>query len=152
MEDHELTECRGKVITEFIMIEAWIDMIIAKHYQIKDDNDFILDVLNNQYFDFGLKYNILEKFLGTPKWMQDLRELGGIRNHFAHSGRYKYASDAEPDNFYFPSPKNKEKKINFDELYKTFFDKAPDILKELIDIFKKKGGSFVAEPEVNKKI
>ena len=87
-----LTKYRTKVIEDFIKIEGYVNTIICMHYLGCLSVKFILQVLQDELFNFGLRVNILEKILATllsskkdfQRTIEDLRRLSKIRNYFAH--------------------------------------------------------------------
>lgn len=86
-----LTKYRTKVIEDFIKIEGYINTIICMHYLGDLSVKFILQVLHDELFNFGLRVNILEKIFKTVSpskelncLIDDIRKLSKIRNYFTH--------------------------------------------------------------------
>ena len=91
MSRETLTKYRTKVIEDFIKIEGYINIIISMHYLNFLSVKFLLQVLQDELFGFGLRVNILEKIFITispsrefQPIIEDLRRLSKIRNYFAH--------------------------------------------------------------------
>jgi len=91
MSREALTKYRTKVIEDFIKIEGYINTIICMYYFGCLSAKFLLQVLQDELFNFGLRVNILEKIFLTispsrefQPIIEDLRRLSKIRNYFAH--------------------------------------------------------------------
>lgn len=65
-----LTKYRTKVIEDFIMIEGYVNTIISKHHLGIVSKRFFLEVLIDEYFNFGLRANILEKALHDVSFVE----------------------------------------------------------------------------------
>lgn len=153
MDEKTLTKYRGEVIKRFINIEAIVNLIIAQRYFRKPPGSFILEVLFDEYFSFGLKRRILEKILKKVvanldnKKIQDLGRLSNIRNTFAHSG-IEFIKDSEkakpgitgivPDR----KTGTLEKPIDFQKQYEEFIEKYREVEKYLRKIYRDLGGSL----------
>jgi hypothetical protein len=80
-------ERRGEVIERFINIERVVNTIISQHYFGKQSLPFILQVLYDDGFNFGIKRRILERIVPelAARTRDDLARLNNIRNLFAHT-------------------------------------------------------------------
>lgn len=58
-----LTKYRTKVIEDFIMIEGYMNIIISWYFLGKVSKKFFWDLLSDEYFNFGLRANVIEKIL-----------------------------------------------------------------------------------------
>ncbi len=80
---------RGEIVTNFAYIELLIKNICSVHYLGKIDENFLGEVLEDEYFGFALLRNIFEKLLKKhPEVkfpMGKLRELSKLRNIIAHA-------------------------------------------------------------------
>jgi len=80
---------RGYVATNFAYIESVIARVITIHYFKANDEEFLSEVLEDEYFNFGLLLNILEKIIKKES-IKDfpigkLRRLQKLRNIIIHS-------------------------------------------------------------------
>ena len=147
MDNRTLSEYRSEVIKKFINCEMIINVIITQHYFKKVMKPFLLEVLYDEYFSFGLKRRILEKIipnLNNAK-IQELNRLNTIRNYFAHCNQEFFEGPEKPKpetKGIVPDPKNVEKGIDFEELYTEFIQKEPEINKYLVKIFTDLGGKL----------
>lgn len=145
MNKEKLSKVRAEVIEKSINIEWIIHAIISQHYFKKVLKPFILEVLYDEYFTFALKRRILEKIIVNldKQKKDDLNRLNTIRNYFAHCNQELFEGPIKPGpeaRGIVPDPKNIEKAIDFDKLYKEFMEKEISISAYLFDIFKNIGG------------
>lgn len=140
MEDQDIKKLRADVIEKFINLEILVSAIITQHYFHKVDKNFLYQVLYDEYFNFGIKLNILLKIIERPdnKVINKLRRLSKIRNTFAHSGLLitKVASGRQ---FYLDTRKL-DNEIDFQELFEEFCEFENPVLNYLLKVFKEKGG------------
>ena len=129
----KVREYRGAVIHDFISIEAFISSIIAIYFAKKEkNNEFNRTVMDDEYFSFGLKINILEKLnlVVYNGFFEDIRRLNKIRNIFAHN------IPTLDEGFYCYDKKDKKqnhKKMK--ELYEEFTNKTKIVDAQLDKIF-----------------
>ena len=138
----KLKPMRDYVLEEFPMIEWLINVIISNHYLAKNNYDFMIQVLQDSFFTFGLKLRILEKILRTKGWYDDkifqkFRKLGNARNLFAHIGPPLFNKKRGGPHYPHPDPKKIGQNINYEELYENFKKDSSEALDCLLDIFKK---------------
>ena len=148
MDEEALSKARANVIEKFIVIDNLINAIISQHYFKKVSIGFVLDVLYDEYFSFGLKRSILEKIV--PDIDQGKRNkigrLNTIRNLFAHCGPKLYDSLEEPSHVLIrriPDPKKPKESLDFDALYSEFIEIDPEINEYLSKIYIDLGGQVV---------
>lgn len=139
MNEEKLKAARGEVINSFANIETVINTIISQHYLKRVNRAFILEVLYDELFSFGLRRNILEKIVPEfdPGQMRNLRELNRIRNYFAHCGLQM--TDLDSDVPFYPNPrKSKKQFVEWDTLYGDFNRLVPEVLRYLGELMKRK--------------
>jgi hypothetical protein len=86
-----IREKRGAVTTNFASLEYFIAQFITQHYFGRPDPRFMSEVLEDEYFSFGLMVKIFDKALSTypdeyktfP--FQKLRRLQRLRNIIVHA-------------------------------------------------------------------
>ena len=84
---NKIAQYRGVIITDFISIDAMVGSILAIYFAKENkNNEFNRKVIDDEYFSFGLKINILEKlnFEVYKEFFEDIRRINNIRNMFAH--------------------------------------------------------------------
>ena len=148
MDKDTLSKYRSEVIERFINIETIIDAIICQHYFKRVLMPFLLEVLYDEYFSFGLKRRILEKIVKDidSRRVQELNRLNTIRNYFAHCNQEIFEVSAkEKKRGKIIDPRNISKGINFEELYADFVSKADGVEEYLFKLYQDLGG--VAEKE-----
>lgn len=141
----ELINWRAYVVERSINLEWLVSAIICQHYFGTVPWNFLSEVLYDEYFNFGLKCNILEKVLDSTqkKTIHDLRRLSKIRNHFVHRGPHILTA-RELEGF-APDPKNVSKPLNFGNLFTEFKKLYPNVEQVMIETFKAKGGVLSME-------
>ena len=140
-----LSKYRSEVIEKFINCEMVMNAIISQHYFKKIITSFLFEVLYDEYFSFGLKRRILEKIVPglERKKIDDLNRLNTIRNYFAHCNQEFFKGSEMPGEgarWIVPDPKDIEKGIDFEKLYKEFIEKEEGVVEYLVGIFKEMGG------------
>lgn len=140
-----LSKYRSEVIEKFINCEMIMNAIISQHYFKKIITSFLFEVLYDEYFSFGLKRRILEKIVPNleRRKIDDLNRLNTIRNYFAHCNQEFFEGSEMPGEevgWIVPDPKDIEKGIDFEKLYKEFIEKEEGVVQYLVDIFKEMGG------------
>ena len=145
-----LSKYRSEVIEKFINAEMIINAIISQHYFKKVLKPFLLEVLYDEYFSFGLKRRIIEKIIPDidTKKIHDLNRLNTIRNYFAHSNQEFFEGSEKPKpgiKGIIPDPRDIEKGIDFEKLYKEFIEKESEVTKYLAKIFTDIGGVLEKE-------
>lgn len=83
-ESKKISHLFGECIQAFTEIEAYLDVIITRNVQPKNLSIFNDVILNSSILDFGKKIKIISNINGYNKLIPKLRELGVIRNYFAH--------------------------------------------------------------------
>jgi len=86
-----LKEIRGEAITMFAEVESRVDSLIAIHYA-KHWGIFMWEVAADEHFSWALRRSLFEKVARArevfdPKQDQQLRQLGNLRNFFAHASK-----------------------------------------------------------------
>lgn len=149
-----LTKYRTKVIENFIMIEGYVNTIISKHHLGIVSKRFFLEVLQDEYFNSGLRANILEKtlhdisFVEKPKQLiEDLRRLSKIRNYFAHCNTAYFEGPPEAKEVGIPHPKKAAEYLDFEALHKEFEDKVQKVSEQLMQIMDKMGVLFMYDTD-----
>jgi hypothetical protein len=149
-----LTRYRTKVIEDFIMIEGYINSIISKYYLGKVSRKFFGEVLQDEYFNFGLRTNILEKILNESPvidkpnpLIDDLKQLSRLRNYFAHCNTAFFEGFEDTSKGGIPHPKKTGEYLDFEEIYNKFEEKIKRISEQLIQIMEKFGILFVLDEE-----
>lgn len=133
---------RADVLEELSGIESFINIIISNHYFGKTCDDFVIEVLQDEYFSFALRGNILKKILKKRdfyerKKFENFSELGRIRNKFAHI--YLPTLDRKKGEIRYPHPRHPEEDINYKELYDDFTRRNHEAGDYLLNIFNKMG-------------
>jgi len=148
MDDKKLKEYRGEVINRAINVERVVDVFITQYFFKKVNIDFMTKALYDEYFNFGLKINILSKITKDNKLINDLRRLSSIRNLFAHTGLIlqEYIDPFDHSKGFItktPNPKKLEENIEYAELYSEFNILADDLENKLFTVYKENGGNFI---------
>ncbi len=147
MDEEALSKARANVIEKFIVMDNLINAIISQHYFKKVSMGFVLDVLYDEYFSFGLKRSILEKIV--PDIDQDKRNkigrLNTIRNLFAHCGPKLWEGINGPPGAHafrrrIPNPRKPKESLDFDALYNEFIGIEPEIITYLSKVYIDLGG------------
>jgi len=119
MTDKTTSEHRSEVIEKSINIEWLVSAIITQHYFKRTYEPFLLEVLYDEYFSFGLKSKILEKIIKKvdtismdKSIINKLNRLNTIRNYFAHCNQ-------------------------------EFIEKEPAVARYLYEYYIKLGGEFI---------
>ena len=144
MNPETLSKYRSEVIEKFINCEMIISAIISQHYFKNVNREFLLEVLYDESFSFGLQRRILEKIvpdLDKAK-IHDLNRLNTIRNYFAHCNQQFFEGPGITEGV-VPDPRDVKKGIDFEVLYIEFIQKEPEVTIYLADIFKGLGGVLV---------
>ncbi len=87
----EIQNARGGVSTNFASIEYFIARFVTAHYFNGPNETFLAEVLEDEYFSFGLLTKIFDKILqqDSEKYkkfpMQKLRRLQKLRNIIVHA-------------------------------------------------------------------
>jgi hypothetical protein len=92
MNEDKISQYRAKVIEDAIGIETNIGLAITEHYFGVARADFLVEVILDDYFNVGLKINILKKIFPNEidiKVENKIRRLMNIRNLFAHNHNIK---------------------------------------------------------------
>ncbi|MCI0716747.1 MAG: hypothetical protein L0Y77_10620 [Chlorobi bacterium] len=150
----KISKYRAEVIEKTIVIESQISLAITCHYFGHAKVDFLLEVLQDEYFNFGLKLNILKKTFPDKidnKVGEKLIQLNRIRNIFAHNHNIHIYDGKKwvvvnPKNFksgYVKAVKEIEsiKGIDFEKKYKEFnqlYKELKPFLEALLRNFNKK--------------
>jgi hypothetical protein len=145
MNERELSQKRGEIIEEAINVEWLMNTIIAQHYFKRIVKPFILEVLYDEYFSFGLKRRILEKVIDNPdsSKIQDLNRINTIRNYFAHCNQEIFVgSDPMQAEGKILDPRRLDREIDFEKLYKEFKRLIPGVHKYLATVYSNKGGKL----------
>lgn len=142
---NELGEWRSLVIEKSINLEWLVSATISQHYFGQVHGNFIIEILYDEYFNFGLKCSVLEKVLGAGqnKLIQDLRRLARIRNHFAHRGPH-VVTPTDPEGF-APDPRKPGVALDFKSLFDDFFSIYPRVEQSIVEAFQAKGGVLSGE-------
>lgn len=85
---NKIKEKRGYVATNFAFIEGIMADVISFHYFKNRNEAFVTDVLEDEYFNFGLRLKILKKvfFAQNVKFPDDMfHKLSRYRNIMVHS-------------------------------------------------------------------
>lgn len=151
-----LAKERGKIVEYFLHIDQLLNAIVLLFYEVGKDEDFILDVLYDEYFSTGLKIKILKKLYiklnikdkkHITNFTEKLFKLNQIRNYFVHCNLCISEELVDVNkidkNMSTIDPRDHTKYINFDELYKYFFLNNIVVENELIEVYKNMGGKVV---------
>lgn len=146
---NQLSKWRAEVIERAINVEWLINAIICQHYLKKTFENFLLEVLYDEYFSFALKRRILEKILSQidnennkPK-IDQLNRINIIRNYFAHCNQQFFEIGDVIGKV--PDPRKTNRAINFETLYEEFMSIVGDVELWLSEIFKSIGGTLEKE-------
>lgn len=149
-----LTKYRTKVIEDSIMIEGYMNIIISKYFLDKVSKKFFWEFLNDEYFNFGLRVNVLERILLKSDWVEkpkqiieDLRRLNKIRNYFAHCNTAYFEGIEENAKGGIPHPKKSGEYLDFEAIYKEFESKIKIITDILIEVMDKIGVKFIYDTD-----
>lgn len=130
---------RGLVITKFIDIEKYIEVIIENYFVLPGKGIMFKElVLSDSYFNFGLKKKILLgiidkiKFEENEKFEKDLYKIEKIRNRLAHSGMFGFDG-----HLIYQGDKKVMEIKEVEELYNDFMLLWVKIYPELQKIFQK---------------
>ena len=148
MDKDILSKYRSEVIERFINVESIINAIISQHYLKRVTMPFLLEVLYDEYFSFGLKRRILEKIFKNidSQKLQDLNRLNTIRNYFAHYNQKSFeASDKEKKAGKVIDPRNIKSEIDFERLYAEFKSKEGGVEEYLSTLHQALGGVLFKE-------
>lgn len=154
MEKDKLSKCRAEVIERFINVEWIINAIISQHYFKKVVKPFVLEVLYDEYFSFGLKRRILKKVIENidSKKVQELNRLNTIRNYFAHCNQeifeisdieVKDGKVIEKAKGKVIDPRNIEKEVNFESMYSEFMKMVGGVEEYLAKVYQDLGGELL---------
>ncbi len=145
MNEQMISKYRSEVIERFINIEWIINAIICQHYFKRVLKPFLLEVLYDEYFNFGLKRRILEKIVENidNSKLNDLNRVNTIRNYFAHYNQQIIeGSDPKVEGIIF-DPRKIDRPVDFEKLHKEFMSIAGGVEEFLIIIYKQKGGEYI---------
>ena len=147
MDKDRISKYRAKVIERFINVEWIINAIISQHYFKRVILPFVLEVLYDEYFSFGLKRRILEKIVANidSQKIQDLNRLNTIRNYFAHCNQEIIEGTDKAQRGRVIDPRNTEKEVNFERLYSEFIEKVGSVEEYLARLFQDLGGVLEKE-------
>ena len=145
--DDIISQNRAEVIESAINVEWLMNAIICQHYFKRVTKDFLLEVLYDEYFSFGLKRRIIEKIIEDPdmQQIQNLNRINTIRNYFAHCGQQMFNGEAPPppdSTGSVPDPRKISRAIDFDKLYEEFSNIIADVEKYLGFVYQGKGGEI----------
>lgn len=134
MDKQEISECRAEVITKFLDLERMVNIIISEYYLGAISGNFLIDVLYDPFFSFGLKLNILGK-IGTVKESDIIliRKLNTIRNIFAHEQFELVVGEKEGETVFLDTRQGKE--LDYAEKYRLFLELYPNVLNALDRIY-----------------
>ncbi|OFV80042.1 MAG: hypothetical protein A2Y78_14650 [Acidobacteria bacterium RBG_13_68_16] len=137
---------RSEVIERAINIEWLMALVICQHYLHKVLWPFLVEVLYDENFSFGLKVAIILKICKpTTQQEQDLRCVNRIRNQFAHLGPH-VATSARPSEFFIPDPRRPDRPIDFAALYHEFQSLAGRVEEFLGQALLARGGQLTEKP------
>ena len=147
MDKQGLCQARAEVIEKFINLEWLVNAIISQHYFGKVMLPFVLEVLYDEYFSFGLKRGILQKIVRDidARQIERLNRLNTIRNHFAHRGQEIFSGPDIPSKGQLgvvPDPRRLDKPIDFTQLYEEFQRTEPSVAEYLFELYKRLGGEY----------
>ncbi len=141
----EIKSERGRIVTNFAYIENLIKMACSLHYLGKIDQKFMSEVLEDDYFNFGLLTHIFQKVLTkNPSFefpIGKLFELSKHRNIIAHAQIKAYHENGEVTDirFYHGGERKEIGPIfsRYDELSKEIREKLnlfPGVEQTLISL------------------
>ncbi len=150
MDKDKISKHRAEVIERFINIEWMINAIISQHYLKKVRKSFMLEVLYDEYFNFGLKRRILEKILKkNSKYenqiIEQLRRLNNIRNYFAHCGQEIITLTDKPLKRKVIHRRNIKEELDFESLHDEFMTKVGSVEKYLVQVLYDLGGTLITK-------
>lgn len=137
---------RGLVTTKAIDIEGMIDAIIEAYFiKSEKQSDFLVIVLSNPYFSFGLKIDILYKVLNKISFdtyegfKSDLYKIRDLRNNFAHAFMFGFDGDLTYSKGEKTGEIRKAKEMydEFMSLYLKVYEQLNKIWEFLIEELKK---------------
>jgi len=145
--ENKISNYRSEVIERTINVEWLMNSIISQHYFKRVIRNFLLEVLYDEYFSFGLKRRIIEKITEDIdiQQIQKLNRINTIRNYFAHCGQEMFKGNAPPppnSKGSVPDPRRVDSTIDFEKLYNEFMDIIGDVEKYLGEIYQVKGGEL----------
>ena len=127
---------RGLIITKFIDIESYIEVIIKNYFVISNKQiSFREMALSDPYFSFGLKRRIFDKILVKinfetyKEFKKDLYKAERLRNRIAHSGMFGF------DGHLIYHDKKQEEIKKVEDMYNEFMALWVKIFAELRKIF-----------------
>lgn len=143
---NEIKLKRGWVATNFAFLEGVIARIICVNYFGKDNEEFVEDVLEDEYFNFGLLVKIFEKVVKKKNIefpVGKLRRLQALRNIIIHSQIVAVGDMIQGSNKIValgnPEFKNGGKKLIIKEVFSEYDKLEEEIRKEFEKI---PGGRF----------
>lgn len=147
IDSKKLASMRGEILERFANIERLTDFVISQNYFGCIKKDFVLQVLYDELFSFGMKVKIVSKIPGNNPNTDALRKINKIRNRFAHSGitLNEYVDPADHSKgsiIKTPKPDKLDSDIDYSADYKEFMELAPLIEEYLFAEYKKKGGEY----------
>lgn len=162
-----MSKHRTQIIEDFIRIEGFVSAIICKHHLGHIANEFMREVLFNEYCNTGFKASILEKALthypeivaesiancddSSMKNQIDIankfRQMARIRNYFAHCNTTFSGNPIEgtPDDI--PDPKSSNKNLDVENVLKTFSSLNKTMSNILVSIMDKLGILFMTNTD-----
>jgi len=147
MNKDNISKYRAEVIERFINIEWLINALISQHYFKRVIKPFLLEVLYDEHFGFGLRRSILKKIIKDidNQKVQDLNRLNTIRNYFAHCNQEIIEGPNKTQTGKIIDPRNIEKEVNFESLYAEFTQIAGGVEEYLAKLFQDLGGVIETE-------
>lgn len=153
MADRELiSKYRSEVIERTINVEWLINAIISQHYFKRVVRPFLLEVLYDEYFSFGLRRRILEKIVKDfdQRKLQDLNRVNRIRNYFAHCNQEFFEGAELPENSAegkVIDPRRLDRAIDFEELHDEFAKIVGGLEQYLVSVCLSMGGELRSHSE-----
>ena len=126
----KVAQYRGTIITDSINIERLVEAIIVNYFISKEkQSEFLMKVLMDEYFSFGLKINILEKLAPPvyPAFFEELRRVNNIRNIFAHCS----PGSLDGALLFYNKKKGTYEARKVEVLHKEFVEKASRVEEQL---------------------
>ena len=131
---NKIAQYHGVIITDSINIEALIKSIIINYF-VKENkhSEFLIKVITDEYFSFGLKINILEKlnFDVYKGFFEDIRRMNNIRNIFAHCLPGSFTGGLS----YYNDKKKTHEVRELEDFHKEFLEKIKKADEQLHKIF-----------------
>lgn len=127
---------RTEVIERAIAIDSLLSLAITNHYFKNIQNDFLLEVMYDEYFSTGLKIRILKKIFSKDidnKKEAAIRRIFSIRNIYAHlntriyNGKNWIVINPMDYDKGFDKQNGFGKGIDFNKLYLEFNDLYKDV-------------------------